>query len=167
MLNVPVPFPHPGSIAFLVPSADRPTAERVSIRQHNADGTVGINRLLPEGGRDARIEFHNRGATRQLTVGRDELHETAAEACAAAAPATLSAHQREQLEYLAAEGAISQETAAAAAFDPRFNPGTLAKLAGMGLTRQQDLPYRGDTRRRVSHYWLTSVGLRSIAGAKA
>ncbi|MEO6042215.1 MAG: hypothetical protein ABIP41_09965 [Croceibacterium sp.] len=87
MLNVPVPFPHPGSTGFLVPNAERPRAERVRVVQHKPDGEVLVARELPEGGRESRMEFYQRGATRQLTVRRAELRETAALASAGEAPA--------------------------------------------------------------------------------
>jgi hypothetical protein len=161
MLHNPAAFPHQGALAYLVPSPDRPSAERVRIIQHKGDEVL-VARELPEGGREARMAFHERGASRNLTVRFDELRETAALASRAELP-DLTAHQRQQLHALAALEAWARETAAAVVGNRTLNPVTLAKLAGHGLTEQADLPLHSDARRRVSHYWLTERGRQAIA----
>lgn len=71
----------------------------------------------------------------------------------------LKGHRREQLRALAADGAISKETAVAVSFQPGlYRPGTLSAMVHEGLVENAYLPLNGDARRRVSHYWLTAKG---------
>jgi hypothetical protein len=72
--------------------------------------------------------------------------------------AKLKGHRREQLQLLAYAGAVSRETAVAVSLDPAYRPGTLSAMAGEGLVENAYLPFHGDSRRRVSHYWLTEKG---------
>ena len=69
MLQVPVPFPHAGSRAFV-----RGTADPVTIIRHNADGTALVRR-------EARpLERRNRDASGNTTLARADLFETPEEA---------------------------------------------------------------------------------------
>jgi hypothetical protein len=166
MLNVPTPFPHQGSTGYLIPNADRRTAERVRIVQHRPGDEVLVARQRPEGGgREAQAEFFARGATRELTVKTAELRATAEEAARATLP-KLSPHQRGQLSLLDAHEAYGRDSAVAVSFDRAFNPSTLGRLLGMSLVEQADLPFHGDRKRRVSHYWLTDRGQLAIAGGR-
>lgn len=162
MLNVPVPFPHPGSTAYLVPNAQRPRAERVRVVQHKpATDEVLVARDVPDGGRAARMEFYARGATRDLTVRADELRETHDAAARASAPIPLKPHRKSQLQLLAADGAVSRHTAVAVALGNNrfeYRCGILSAMVGEGLVENAYLPFNGDARRRVSHYWLTARG---------
>lgn len=80
----------------------------------------------------------------------------------------LKGHRTEQLLLLKRRGAVSRETAVCVSLNggdelatPR--PGTLSAMIGEGLTMQAQLPYRGDSKRRLSHYWLTEAGLQAVA----
>lgn len=77
--------------------------------------------------------------------------------------AKLKGRRTEQLRLLSAAGAISAETAVAVSFDHAYAPGTLSRMIDEGLVQHAQLPFHGDTRRRVSHYWLTSDGKRAIS----
>lgn len=75
----------------------------------------------------------------------------------------LNPHRRGQLRRLVRAGAVSRDTAVAIAFDRDYHPGTLARMARAGWVEQAQMPFHGDSRRRVSHCWLTSVGRRVAA----
>ena len=75
----------------------------------------------------------------------------------------LKGHRTEQLQLLRAAGAISRETAVAISFGGGYRHVTLARLAEEGMVVNAYLPLQGDSRRRVSHYWLTAAGLEAIA----
>lgn len=70
----------------------------------------------------------------------------------------LKGRRAEQLQLLKAAGAVSRETAVAVGFDHDYRPGTLSRMVQEGLACQAQLPFKGDGRRRVSHYWLTEAG---------
>ncbi|MFN7400359.1 MAG: hypothetical protein ACK5SX_15180 [Sandaracinobacter sp.] len=76
----------------------------------------------------------------------------------------LKGHRREQLQLLADAGAVSRETAVAVSFDHAYRPGTLSAMWGEGLVENAYLPLQGDSRRRVSHYWLTAKGAELARG---
>ena len=71
----------------------------------------------------------------------------------------LKGRRPQQLQILLRAGAVSRETAVCVSFDKSYSPGTLSAMAGEGLTEHAQLPYGGDSKRRLSHYWLTGVGL--------
>lgn len=75
----------------------------------------------------------------------------------------LKGHRAEQLRALAAAGAVSKETAVAVSFSYDYRPGTLSRMIGEGLVENGYLPMNGDSRRRVSHYWLTAAGQAALA----
>lgn len=66
--------------------------------------------------------------------------------------------RREQLQQLLAAGAVSRETAVCASFDYNWSPGVLSRMIDEGFVAQAQLPFEGDSRRRLSHYWLTDAG---------
>lgn len=76
----------------------------------------------------------------------------------------LKGHRAEQLQLLKQAGAVSRETAASVSFDHSYRPGTLSRMIGEGLVAQAQLPFKGDAKRRTSHYWLTGAGLKIAAG---
>lgn len=76
--------------------------------------------------------------------------------------AKLKGHRRAQLLRLQKDGAISRETAVAVAFDHAYRPVTLSAMIAEGLVENGYLPFKGDSRRRASHYWLTKAGLAAI-----
>lgn len=78
--------------------------------------------------------------------------------------AKLKGHRLQQLRELLQRGAISRETAAPVSFDYAFRPVTLSAMIGEGLVQQAQLPLHGDSRRRVSHYWLTEAGKAAVHG---
>lgn len=78
--------------------------------------------------------------------------------------ARLKGHRRAQLQLLLDAGARSLETAVAVSFDPDFRPVTLSAMIGEGLVKNAFLPFKGDSRRRTSHYWLTPAGELALAG---
>lgn len=80
----------------------------------------------------------------------------------------LKGRRTEQLALLKRRGAVSRETAVCVSLNggdalALFKPGTLCAMIGEGLTAQADLPYQGDSRRRLSHYWLTPAGLEAAS----
>ena len=79
------------------------------------------------------------------------------------ANARLKGHRLEQLKLLADVGADCRDTAAAVGFDCSYRPGTLSAMIGEGLVGNAYLPFQGDSRRRVSHYWLTDGGREALA----
>lgn len=86
-----------------------------------------------------------------------------AKAPKAAKPAKLKGHRPEQLQLLRQAGAVSRETAVATITDRAFRNGTLSAMVGEGLVQNAYLPFNGDQKRRLSHYWLTEAGAMAAA----
>ena len=77
-------------------------------------------------------------------------------------PAKLKGRRLEQLRELQAEGAISRETAVAAALQSgRFYTGTLSRMAEEGLVAHGYFTKPG-TGRSLSYYWLTAAGIEAL-----
>jgi hypothetical protein len=70
----------------------------------------------------------------------------------------LKGHRLEQLRILKEAGAVSRETAIATLANPDLRPVTLAAMVGERLVENAYLPFNGDPKRRLSHYWLTAKG---------
>jgi hypothetical protein len=72
----------------------------------------------------------------------------------------LKGHRLEQLQQLKVDGAVSRDTAIAVSFCTHFlyRPATLSRMIHEGLVDNAYLPFKGDSRRRCSHYWLTAKG---------
>jgi hypothetical protein len=75
----------------------------------------------------------------------------------------LKGHRLDQLRALWDAGAVSRETAVAVGFDATWRPGTLSAMVAEGLVENAYLPFRGDSKRRTSHYWLTAFGAEAVA----
>ena len=75
----------------------------------------------------------------------------------------LKGYRAEQLIALKEAGANCRATAVAVAFDHIFRPLTLSLMVSEGLVENAYLPFRGDSRRRTSHYWLTDAGRAALA----
>ncbi|PZU43876.1 MAG: hypothetical protein DI568_16680 [Sphingomonas sp.] len=78
--------------------------------------------------------------------------------------ARLKGHRRGQLQLLLDAGARTLETAVSVSFGGGFRPVTLSAMIGEGLVKNAYLPFKGDARRRTSHYWLTPAGEEALAG---
>lgn len=81
--------------------------------------------------------------------------------------ARLKGRRKEQLRLLYEARAFTRATAVAVMSDRAYSPATLSAMIGEGLVEQAELPFKGDSRRRVSHYWLTGNGCLAIDGAGA
>ena len=80
-------------------------------------------------------------------------------------PPELKGRRLEQLRELQAAGAVSRETAVAAALQSgRFYPGTLSRMAEEGLVSHGYFTKPG-TGRSLSYYWLADAGIRAMAAA--
>ena len=77
--------------------------------------------------------------------------------------ARLKGHRPGQLQLLHDAGALSLETAVPVGLGGGFRTLTLSAMIGEGLVKQAYLPFKGDSRRRTSHYWLTSSGRYALA----
>ena len=75
----------------------------------------------------------------------------------------LAGHRAEQLQLLKAAGASSRAKAVAVSFDKSYRPVTLSRMYDEGLVEHAYLPFNGDSKRRVSHYWLTPAGLEALS----
>jgi len=73
----------------------------------------------------------------------------------------LKGHRPEQLKLLRDAGAVSRDTAVACIANSDLRHVTLSAMVGEGLVENAYLPFRGDPRRRLSHYWLTARGLEA------
>ncbi|RDV06395.1 hypothetical protein DXH95_02930 [Sphingorhabdus pulchriflava] len=79
----------------------------------------------------------------------------------------LKGSRLQQLKLLDEAGAVSRETAVATSIGYNaFRPGTLSRMIGEGLVHNGYLPYQGDSRRRLSHYWLSDSGIAVLQGAR-
>lgn len=76
----------------------------------------------------------------------------------------LKGHRLAQLRLLQDAGAVNRRTAVCASFGGGYRPGPLSRMIGEGLVEHAQLPFKGDTRRRTSHYWLTARGRRALLG---
>lgn len=72
-------------------------------------------------------------------------------------------HRLEQLRMLQAAGAVSRETAIATITSGAYRNGTLSAMVGEGLVQNAFMPFNGDPKRRLSHYWLTDAGVQAAA----
>ncbi len=80
--------------------------------------------------------------------------------------ARLKGHRIDQLHKLQSADAVSRVTAIGVGFDAgHWRPGTLSAMVAEGLVENAYLPFQGNSRRRTSHYWLTSAGLAAIEAA--
>lgn len=70
----------------------------------------------------------------------------------------LKGHRAEQLRLLKEAGAVSRDTAIATLARPDLRPVTLSRMVADGLVVNAYLPFNGDPKRRLSHYWLTDRG---------
>lgn len=73
----------------------------------------------------------------------------------------LKGHRPAQLQILLEAGATSRDTAIACLGNHSLRPVTLAAMAGEGLVENAYLPFNGDPKRRLSHYWLTPAGIEA------
>jgi hypothetical protein len=69
----------------------------------------------------------------------------------------------EQLRLLRDAAAVSRETAVAPIARGDLRPVTLSRLVGEGFAENAYLPFNGDSKRRLSHYWLNAKGQRAAA----
>lgn len=77
----------------------------------------------------------------------------------------LKGYRLEQLQLLSGAGAQSRETAVPVSFGGDYRHVTLSAMIGEGLVANAYLPFNGDGKRRVSHYWLTDAGRAALAQA--
>lgn len=76
MLAQPAPFPYAGSVAFT-----RGTAQKVTVIQHNRDGTCTVKVHPPRFmSAEQRLDWAHRGASLTTRVEQADLYETETEA---------------------------------------------------------------------------------------
>lgn len=75
----------------------------------------------------------------------------------------LIGHRPGQLRLLRKAGAVSRETAVAPIADRELRPVTLSRMVAEGFVENAYLPFNGNPKRRLSHYWLTEKGQRQAA----
>lgn len=73
----------------------------------------------------------------------------------------LKGHRLAQIKLLSDAGAISRDTAIACLGNYSLRPVTLSTMIGEGLVENAYMPFNGDARRRLSHYWLTQRGIEA------
>lgn len=77
----------------------------------------------------------------------------------------LTKSRRDQLALLHAARAFTRAEAVHVSFNSDYRAGTLSAMIGEGLVEQAQLPFNGDSKRRLSHYWLTFAG-RSVGAVE-